>query len=57
MDFGASHKDFKMNKVYPNSQAALFDIVQDNMLIAVGGFGLCGIPELLIQTLRDSNAQ
>ncbi|WP_372403006.1 CoA transferase subunit A [Acinetobacter piscicola] len=46
-----------MNKVYPNSQAALFDIVQDNMLIAVGGFGLCGIPELLIQTLRDSNAQ
>ena len=46
-----------MNKVYPNSQAALFDIVQDNMLIAVGGFGLCGIPELLIETLRDSNAQ
>lgn len=47
----------KMNKVYPDSRAALFDVVQDNMLIAVGGFGLCGIPELLIQTLRDTNAQ
>lgn len=46
-----------MNKVFPDSQSALFDVVQDQMLIAVGGFGLCGIPELLIQTLRDSNAQ
>lgn len=57
MDFGAAQKDLKMNKVYPDSQTALFDIVQDNILIAVGGFGLCGIPEMLIETLRDTQAQ
>jgi 3-oxoacid CoA-transferase subunit A len=43
-----------MNKVYPSAAAALDGIVRDGQLIAVGGFGLCGIPEALIDALRDS---
>lgn len=34
-----------MNKVYPSAAAALADVVKDGQIIAVGGFGLCGIPE------------
>ena len=41
-----------MNKVYPSAQAALQDIVRDGQLLAVGGFGLCGIPEALIDALQ-----
>ncbi len=43
-----------MNKVYPDAAAALAGIVKDGQTIAVGGFGLCGIPEALIEALRDS---
>jgi 3-oxoacid CoA-transferase subunit A len=43
-----------MNKIYPSAAAALAGIVQDDQLLAVGGFGLCGIPEALIDALRDS---
>ncbi|HMW22646.1 MAG TPA: CoA-transferase, partial [Burkholderiaceae bacterium] len=43
-----------MNKVYPSAQAALNGIVRDGQLIAVGGFGLCGIPEALIDALQAS---
>lgn len=43
-----------MSKVYPSAQAALADIVADHQTIAVGGFGLCGIPESLIAALCDS---
>ena len=43
-----------MNKLYPSAQAALADIIQDGQTLAVGGFGLCGIPEALIAALRDS---
>jgi 3-oxoacid CoA-transferase subunit A len=43
-----------MNKVYPSAAAALADIARDGMTIAVGGFGLCGIPEALIAALRDT---
>ena len=43
-----------MNKIYPSAEAALSGIVKDSQLLAVGGFGLCGIPEALIDALRDS---
>ena len=43
-----------MNKVYPDAASALDGIVRDGQTIAVGGFGLCGIPEALILALRDS---
>jgi len=43
-----------ISKVFPSAQAALDGIVEDGMTIAVGGFGLCGIPEALIVALRDT---
>ena len=43
-----------MNKVYPDAASALAGVVKDGQTIAVGGFGLCGIPEALIEALRDS---
>jgi 3-oxoacid CoA-transferase subunit A len=46
-----------MKKVFPSAAAALADIVRDGQLLAVGGFGLCGIPEALILALRDSGAK
>jgi 3-oxoacid CoA-transferase subunit A len=46
-----------MNKIFPDARAALADIVADNQTIAVGGFGLCGIPEALIAALRDTGVK
>ncbi len=46
-----------MNKVYPSAADALKGIVADGQLLAVGGFGLCGIPEALIAALRDSGVK
>ena len=46
-----------MKKVYPSAAAALQGIVRDGQLLAVGGFGLCGIPEALIAALRDSGVK
>jgi 3-oxoacid CoA-transferase subunit A len=43
-----------MRKIYPSAAAALDGIIQDGQLLAVGGFGLCGIPEALIDALRDT---
>jgi 3-oxoacid CoA-transferase subunit A len=43
-----------MNKVFPSAAEALAGIVQDGQLLAVGGFGLCGIPEALIDALQAS---
>ena len=43
-----------MNKVYASAALALQDIVQDHQTLAVGGFGLCGIPEALINALKDT---
>ena len=42
-----------MNKLWPSASKALEGIVQDGMTLAVGGFGLCGIPEALIAALRE----
>lgn len=43
-----------MNKVVANAQEALADIVADHQILAVGGFGLCGIPEALIEALKNT---
>ena len=43
-----------MNKLYPDAAAALDGVLKDGMLIASGGFGLCGIPERLLVAIRDS---
>lgn len=45
------------NKVYDSAQAALNGVVQDGQTLAVGGFGLCGIPEALIAALKDTGAK
>jgi 3-oxoacid CoA-transferase subunit A len=46
-----------MNKIYPSAAAALADVARDGQIVAVGGFGLCGIPEALITALRDSGVR
>lgn len=46
-----------MDKVYPDAKSALEGIVRDGQTIAVGGFGLCGIPEALIAALRDTGVK
>ena len=46
-----------MSKVYPNATAALNGLLHDNMTIAAGGFGLCGIPENLIAALHDNGVK
>ncbi|WP_175661279.1 CoA transferase subunit A, partial [Burkholderia ambifaria] len=43
-----------MSKLYSSAASALRDIVRDGQTFAIGGFGLCGIPEALIAALRDS---
>ena len=43
-----------MNKIYSSAESALQGLVEDVMTLAVGGFGLCGIPEALIAALRDT---
>jgi 3-oxoacid CoA-transferase subunit A len=49
--------DERMNKIYPSAQAALDGVVKDGQLMAVGGFGLCGIPEALIDALVASKVK
>ena len=46
-----------MNKTYPSADAALQGLLSDGMMIAAGGFGLCGIPELLIAAIRDAGTR
>ncbi|MEO0462265.1 MAG: CoA transferase subunit A [Pseudomonadota bacterium] len=46
-----------MSKIYPDAAAALDGVLTDSMLIAAGGFGLCGIPERLLDAIRDSGVQ
>lgn len=43
-----------MNKVYASAAEAMAGVIEDGMTLAVGGFGLCGIPEALIDALRDT---
>ncbi|WP_173910557.1 CoA transferase subunit A [Acinetobacter sp. Marseille-Q1618] len=46
-----------LNKVYANANDALKDIVQDGQTLAVGGFGLCGMPEALIAALKATGVK
>jgi 3-oxoacid CoA-transferase subunit A len=46
-----------MKKVYPDARSALDGLLRDDMTILAGGFGLCGIPENLIDALRDSGVK
>jgi 3-oxoacid CoA-transferase subunit A len=46
-----------MKKIYPSAAEALDGVLSDGMLIASGGFGLCGIPELLLAAIRDAGTK
>ncbi len=46
-----------MRKVHPDARAALSGLLKDGMMIMAGGFGLCGIPESLIQAIRESGVK
>jgi len=46
-----------MNKIYDNAQSALSGLLRDDLTIAAGGFGLCGIPENLIEALQASGVK
>ncbi|KCB40820.1 3-oxoacid CoA-transferase, A subunit, partial [Bordetella hinzii 5132] len=46
-----------MNKIYPDAASALRGLLADGMTLAVGGFGLCGIPEALIDAVREAGVR
>jgi 3-oxoacid CoA-transferase subunit A len=46
-----------MKKVYPDARASLAGLLKDDMLIMAGGFGLCGVPETLIDAIRESGVK
>ena len=46
-----------VNKIYASAKEALAGVVADDQMLAVGGFGLCGIPEALIDALKESQVQ
>jgi 3-oxoacid CoA-transferase A subunit len=46
-----------MKKLYPDAAAALDGLLRDGMTVCAGGFGLCGIPERLIDAIRDSGVK
>ncbi len=46
-----------LNKLFPDARSALDGVVRDGMLLAIGGFGICGIPEALIAALRDTGVR
>ena len=46
-----------MRKVYPSAEAALAGVIKDGMTIMSGGFGLCGIPEVLIEAVKLTGAR
>jgi 3-oxoacid CoA-transferase subunit A len=56
MDGPRAENGLAFTKLWPDARSALNGVVHDGMLLAIGGFGLCGIPEALILALRDSGA-
>jgi 3-oxoacid CoA-transferase subunit A len=53
----AAESKSAFTKLWPDARSALDGIVRDGMLLAIGGFGLCGIPEALIFAVRDTGAR
>jgi acyl CoA:acetate/3-ketoacid CoA transferase alpha subunit len=50
-------EEYMANKIYPDAGAALDGLLKDGMTIAAGGFGLCGIPERLIDAIVASGVK
>jgi 3-oxoacid CoA-transferase subunit A len=50
-------REMPMKKVYGSAAEALDGVLSDGMLIAAGGFGLCGIPELLLQAIKEAGTK
>ena len=46
-----------MSKIFPSAALALDEVARDGMTVCVGGFGLCGVPEALIDALRDTGVK
>ncbi|MCC2098356.1 MAG: CoA transferase subunit A, partial [Hyphomicrobiales bacterium] len=46
-----------MNKVYPDAKSAMAGLLRDGITIMSGGFGLCGIPEVLAEAIQDSGVK
>jgi 3-oxoacid CoA-transferase subunit A len=46
-----------VNKIYPSAAAAIDGVIRSGQLIGVGGFGLCGIPEALIEAVKESGVR
>src|SRR5208337_4413346 len=46
-----------MKKVFPDARSAMDGLVKDGMTLMAGGFGLCGIPETLIEAVKESGAK
>ncbi|MEM1236691.1 MAG: CoA-transferase, partial [Pseudomonadota bacterium] len=46
-----------MKKIYGSASEALDGLLHDGMFIAAGGFGLCGIPELLLQAIKEAGTK
>lgn len=46
-----------MNKIYPDARSAMADILKDGMTLMSGGFGLCGIPQALIEAVRETGVK
>jgi len=46
-----------VSKIYPDAKAALAGLLHDGMTIMSGGFGLCGIPSVLIEAIRESGVK
>ena len=52
-----TRRDRSLGKVYPGAKEALAGLLKDNMVVMSGGFGLCGVPETLIEALRESGVK
>ena len=57
MTEGRTKSGRALTKLWPDARSALDGIVRDGMLLSIGGFGLCGIPEALILALRDTGVR